>query len=56
MKKEEDDKQFSEGGASDEDAGGDDNANKPKRRHVECIMGNKTEEELAAIHPQRTTH
>ena len=33
----------------------DDAEDRPKRRQVECIMGNHTAEELRNMHPQRNT-
>ena len=45
------DENSDEGGSDVEEA-----ENKPKRRHVECIMGNYTAEQLRNMHPQRTTH
>jgi hypothetical protein len=44
--------QLSEG----EDEEDDDITNKAKRRHVECIMGDYTEEQLRNMHPQRSTY
>ena len=45
MKKEE----LSEGDASAEDS--DEQKNRPRRRQVECIMGDQTEEQLMKMHP-----
>jgi hypothetical protein len=32
-----------------------DGQQKPRRKQVECIMGNYTEEQLRNMHPQRST-
>ena len=39
----------------DSEGGNDGEQVKPRKLKVECIIGNKTEEELRELHPQRNT-
>lgn len=59
--KRDDDYSESANSAGDEDIGLDDATNQAvkkvlRRKQVECIIGDKTPEELRAKHPQRSTH
>ena len=45
----------SDDGGSEGDVDEEDKQNKRKRVRVECVVGNRTEEELMSMHPQRTT-